>query len=156
MEKSIVNKTPSSQTPPDPQHWLEQEGWLIGQSRPCCPPATATFHAVSPCGRLIVHSAEPYENGFRSYRLSPADGGWSMTVPEAVAVAALAAEYNALDRPSAPYTARRSNASGQTALKGVELSDLALKQDSQGVATVSLFADEYATSLLGRETRENR
>lgn len=149
-----MNKTPSSHTPPDPQHWLEQEGWLIGLPCPCCPSATATFHAVSPCGRLVVHGAEPYENGFRSYRLSPETGGWTMTVPEALTVAALTDEYNALDRPSAPYTARRSNASGQTALKGVELSDLALKQDSQGVATVSLYADEYATSLFGRETRE--
>lgn len=148
-----MSTTPSSfVTEPDLPGWLRREGWKIDRPCPCCPSAsTPTFHAASPCGRLILHAADPYEVGTLLYSLSPAtgSGSWLLTMPGELAVSVLVAARDALGPATAPPPIARQPSHG---LDGIDLLDHALRRIRQEVVTIYLRVDEDADrrAVVGR------
>ncbi|WP_157436415.1 hypothetical protein [Actinospica robiniae] len=135
-----MNAPPSPHAATDVSDWPEREGWRTERPCPCCPAsATPTFRASAPCGRLILHAADPYETGTLLYSLSPAKGlgSWTLTMPGELAVSVLAAVRDALGPATAPPTGRPI-----PPLQGIDLLDHALSRIRQEVVTICLRIDD--------------
>ncbi|MBR7833496.1 hypothetical protein KDL01_09480 [Actinospica durhamensis] len=149
-----MNTSPSSNvTAPDLSGWLQHEGWRIERPCPCCPtPAASTFRAASPCGRLMLHAADPHETECRLYSLSPSAGlgGWVLTVPEELTGTVLAAALNALDHtPPVPAGTEHDQR-----VEGLDLLDLALSQLRREVITLCLRIDDCVDGISSEEKPE--
>ncbi|WP_157436515.1 hypothetical protein [Actinospica robiniae] len=143
---------------PDLRGWLEREGWTIEQPCPCTPASTTPpFRAASPCGRLVLDAADPYETGRYIYSLRPASGlgSWVLAMAEEPAPSVLDALRDALDDVAAASEACGTESPRQVP-EGLDVLDLALRQVPREVVAIYLHVGECADAAGSGEAEEGR